>query len=182
MFFRRARLAVDAVTLELRRPTEADFRIVRDIAWRSWASAYGTFVPEEDRSRFFAQYYTRDGHRRALASRRTLFLLAEDERGPLAFILATEDAGRVHLHRLYADPSRQRSGAGQALWDELVRWARSRRVGRIAFEVASEGVSGPAFYRKQGCRPTDETVMPVGRVPVRVTRYVFDVPPEVRGR
>lgn len=166
----------------LRRPGESDFQIIRDIAWRSWASAYGAFLPEEDRSRFFAQYYTKDGHRRALASHRTLFLLAEDERSPMAFLLATEDAGRVHLHRLYADPRRQRSGAGQVLWDELIRWTRARGATRIVFEVASDGVSGPQFYRKQGCRPIDETVMPIGRVPVRVMRYAFDVSREVRGR
>ena len=156
--------------------------MIREIAWRSWASAYGAFLPEEDRSRFFAQYYTKDGHRRALDSRRTLFLLAEDDGGPMAFLLATEDAGRVHLHRLYADPRRQRSGAGQLLWNELVRWTRARGATRIAFEVASDGVSGPRFYRKQRCRPVDESVMPVGRVPIRVTRYVFDVSREARGR
>ena len=169
-------------SIELRRPREADFKVIRDIAWRSWESAYGRFIPQEDRSRFFAQYYTKDGHRRALESRRTLYLIAEDERGPMAFVLATEDAGRVNLHRLYADPARQRSGAGQLLWNELVRWARARGASRIRFEVASEGESGPRFYRKQGARPEDETVTPVGRVPVRVSRYVFDVPPEVRGR
>ena len=170
------------MTIELRRPTEADFRAVRDIAWRSWASAYGGFIPQEDRSRFFAQYYSKEGHRRALASRRTLFLIAEDQLGPMAFVLATEDRGRVHLHRLYADPRRQRSGAGQRLWDELVAWSRTRGAAEIAFEVASEGVSGPRFYQKQGCRPVEETVMPVGRVPVRVTRYAFDVPQEARRR
>lgn len=182
MFFRRSSRAQRPVTPTLRRPTEADFRIIRDIAWRSWAAAYGGFLPEEDRSRFFRHYYTRDGHRRALASRRTLFLIAEDERGPMAFILATQDAARVHLHRLYADPARQRSGAGQKLWDELLQWARDRAATRIVFEVASDGVSGPRFYRKQGCRPVDGTVMPVGRVAVRVTRYVFEVPQEGRGR
>ena len=171
-----------AVTLQLRRPSERDFKLIRDIAWRSWAAAYGKFLPAEDRSRFFARYYTKEGHRRALASRRTLFLVAEDERGPMAFVLATEDGGQVHLHRLYADPARQRSGAGQALWNELVRWARSRGATRIRFEVASEGESGPRFYRKQGARPEEETLMPVGRVAVRVTRYAFDVLPEVRGR
>jgi ribosomal protein S18 acetylase RimI-like enzyme len=182
MFFRTAPRSAILVTPQLRRPTEADFRVIRDIAWRSWAAAYRKFLPEEDRSRFFAQYYTKDGHRRALASRRTLFLLAEDERGPMAFVLATEDAGRVHLHRLYADPSRQRSGAGQALWNELVRWARARGASRIGFEVASEGESGPRFYEKQGCRRVDETTMTVGRLPVRVSRYVFDVSPALRGR
>jgi len=182
MFRRPADALHRSLTLEVRRPIEADFRLIRDIAWRSWASAYGGFIPEEDRSRFFAQYYSKDGHRRALASRRTLYLVAQDERGPMAFLLATEDAGRVHLHRLYADPARQRAGAGQLLWTELVAWARGRSAAHITFEVATEGVSGPSFYHKQGCRQMDETVMPVGRVPVRVARYVYDVPGEDRGR
>ena len=46
---------------------------------------------------------------------------------------------------------------------------------RIAFEVATDGDSGPRFYRKQGCRRIEETVLPVGRTPVRVTRYAYEV-------
>jgi ribosomal protein S18 acetylase RimI-like enzyme len=156
--------------------TDADFATVRDIAWRSWANAYGRFIPEEDRREFFAAFYTEDGHRRAVRSARTLFVVAEMEEVPIAFLLAAHGPTAVQLYRLYTTPERARQGAGQALWDELVRWAIARGAARIAFEVATEGESGPAFYRKQGCRAVAETVMPVGRHPVRVTRYAFVVP------
>ncbi len=112
-----------------------------------------------------------------MRSKRTLFIVAEDAGAPAAFLLATHDPDAVHLHRLYADPQRWRRGAGQLLWDELVRWTRAQGASRIAFEVATEGRSGPAFYRKQGCRAVEETVMPVGRRPVGVTRYAFDLLP-----
>jgi ribosomal protein S18 acetylase RimI-like enzyme len=150
--------------------------MVRDIAWRSWANAYGRFIPEEDRRDFFAAFYTEDGHRRAVRSARTLFVLAEMDGVPIAFLLAAVEPTAVQLYRLYAAPERARNGAGQALWDELVGWARARGATRIAFEVATQGESGPAFYRKQGCRAVEETVIPVGRSPVRVTRYAFVVP------
>lgn len=94
---------------------------------------------------------------------------------PAAFLLASQGPEGVHLHRLYAHPDRWRRGAGQLLWDELVRWARARAASRIAFEVATQGVSGPAFYRKQGCRAVEERVMPVGHTPVRVTVFAYDL-------
>ena len=170
------------MTVRLRPASDDDAETVRDIAWRSWASAYGAFLPAADRATFFAEHYGGEGHRRAVGSARTLFLIAEDDAGPMAFLLAVGGAGRVNLLRLYADPSRQRAGAGQALWDELVRWARSRGASQIGFEVAAEGVSGPSFYRKQGCRPVGDTLVPIGRTPVRIARYVFDVPGEAAGR
>jgi GNAT superfamily N-acetyltransferase len=150
---------------------------VRDIAWRSWAHAYGRFIPEADRRDFFAMFYTEDGHRRAVRSARTLYLLAEMDGVPVAFLLASQNPSGVQLHRLYAAPERSRQGAGQALWDELVRWARTRGATRIGFEVATQGESGPAFYRKQGCRAVEETVILVGRSPVPVMRYAFVVSP-----
>lgn len=146
---------------------------MRDIAWRSWANAYSRFIPEDDRRDFFAAFYTEDGHRRAVRSARTLYVVAESDGVPIAFLLAAHEPNAVQLYRLYADPERARQGAGQALWDELVGWAIARGAARIAFEVATQGESGPAFYRKQGCRAVEETVMPVGRRPVRVTRYAF---------
>ncbi len=81
----------------------------------------------------------------------------------------------MQLHRLYVDPARWRGGAGQLLWDELVRWSGARGASRITFEVASEGRSGPAFYAKQGCRAVGETIEPVGSTPVHVTRYVYEL-------
>lgn len=139
-------------------------------------------MPEGDRAAFFAEFYAPEGHRRACRSERTLYFVAEDEAGPAAFLLATHAPDAVRLYRLYAAPARWRRGAGQLLWDELVRWSRSRGATRIAFEVATEGGPGPRFYRKQGCRPVDESVMPVGRTPVHVTRYEYDVLPEVSSR
>jgi GNAT superfamily N-acetyltransferase len=159
--------------LTLRRATDGDAEAVRGIAWRSWAAAYGPFVPEADRRRFFDDFYRADGHRRAVRSERSLFLVAEDAGAAVAFALASDDRGQVHLHRLYADPERWRRGAGQALWDALLGWARARGATRIEFEVASDGASGPRFYLKQGCRPVRESVMPVGRTPVRVTIYEY---------
>ena len=157
----------------LRHVTDADAATLRGIAWRSWEAAYGRFLSEADRRAFFAEFYGADGHCRAVRSERSLFLLAQADGAPVAFLLASVDRGLVHLHRLYADPARQRRGAGQALWDALVAWARDRGAERIEFEVASEGESGPPFYRKQGCRPIRETVMPVGRTPVGVTVYEY---------
>lgn len=156
--------------------SDEDFGVIREIAWRSWEAAYAAFVPKRDRAAFFDEYYAPEGHRRASRSGRTLYLVAEDEAGPAAFLLASHAPEGVRLHRLYADPARWRQGAGQLLWDELVRWARALGATRIAFEAATEGGPGPRFYRKQGCRPIDESVMPVGRTPVRVTRYAYDVP------
>lgn len=158
----------------MRRAGAGDFSAIREIAWRSWAAAYGSFIPEVDRREFFERYYAEEGHRRALGSARTLYLVAQDGGAPVAFLLASEQADGVRLHRLYADPERWRRGAGQALWDGLVAWSRSRAAKRIAFEVAADGVAGPRFYEKQGCRRVGESLEPVGATLVRVTRYVFD--------
>lgn len=104
-----------------------------------------------------------------------IYLVAERDRVPVAFLLAREHARGVHLDRLYTDPAHWRGGAGQRLWDELVAWARSRHARRVFFEVAAQSDPGPAFYRKQGCRKRGEVMEPIGQTPVRVARYVLEL-------
>jgi ribosomal protein S18 acetylase RimI-like enzyme len=146
---------------------------VREVAWRSWAEAYGGFIPEADRSAFFDQHYREEGFRGGLGDQRALNLVAEVGGGIVGILSATHDPRGVHLWRLYVDPRAQRGGVGQTLWDALVGWASARGARRILFEVASQGVSAPRFYQKQGCRAVGELTLPVGQTPVRVARYVF---------
>lgn len=147
---------------------------MRDIAWRSWAAAYGSFIPVADRTFFFERYYREpavdDPSRPHL-----LRLVADDAGRPIGMLTARHERRGVHLDRLYVDPDAWRGGAGGRLWDALVEWARDRGATRILFEVAADGESGPRFYRKHGCRAVGEVTEPVGRTPVRVARYVFDL-------
>lgn len=165
------------VPLAVRPATDADWAAIREVGWRSWEAAYGPFIPEADRRAFFDDFYTAERHRRQLANPRVLSLVAERDGRVVAFLVAAHQFAGVQLWRFYADPAAQRSGAGQALWNALLAWARGRGARRILFDVAKEGVSGPAFYRKQGCRVIGEAVEAIGRTPVRVEQYEYEVVP-----
>jgi ribosomal protein S18 acetylase RimI-like enzyme len=147
---------------------------MREIAWRSWAAAYGGFIPESDRMTFFERYYAAPAVDDPEAPH-LLRLVAESDGRPVGMLTARHQPRGVHLDRLYVDPDSWGRGAGQHLWQALVDWARERGAARILFEVAADGESGPRFYRKQGCRRIGEVVEPVGRTPVRVARYVYDL-------
>jgi GNAT superfamily N-acetyltransferase len=153
---------------------------MRDIAWRSWAAAYGSFIPEEDRASFFDRYYRQPAVDDPSAPH-LLRLVAEEDGRPIGMLTARHDPRGVHLDRLYVDPEEWRRGAGGRLWEHLVAWARERGARRILFEVAAAGESGPRFYLKQGCRPVGEVTEPVGRTPVRVARYVYELARKTRG-
>lgn len=59
------------------------------------------------------------------------------------------DAVDATIWALFVDPAAEGRGAGQALLDRMVNWARERRLARLSL-CTEKGTRAEAFYKRSG--------------------------------
>lgn len=71
---------------------------------------------------------------------------------PIGMVSGTKpnESGELELISMWVAPSGRRRGAGAALVDAVLRWARSQRLVRVALDVREENGSAIAFYERCG--------------------------------
>jgi ribosomal-protein-alanine N-acetyltransferase len=77
-------------------------------------------------------------------------LLAEDEDGPIGFILGRAIGGEAEILTLMVAPDRRRDGVGEALVAALVGQAGALGAAAVYLEVAEDNEAARALYRKAG--------------------------------
>jgi ribosomal protein S18 acetylase RimI-like enzyme len=72
-------------------------------------------------------------------------------------MLDQEDANRAHLQSMWTAPTHRRQGIGGRLVNELVGWARQRRVRVLQLMVTSNNEPAILFYKQLGFLQTGRT-------------------------
>ena len=72
-------------------------------------------------------------------------------------------AGRAGLFGLWVDPASRGSGAGRALVDAVVDWARARRARELDLWVVTTNAAAIALYERTGFRETGKSIPIDGR-------------------
>jgi ribosomal-protein-alanine N-acetyltransferase len=80
-------------------------------------------------------------------------LMAEDDEGPVGFILARAIGGEAEILTLVVAPDRRKAGVGQALVEAMAGEARTRGAGSVYLEVAEDNQAARALYWKCGFEP-----------------------------
>lgn len=133
------------------RPAEADdadgMAAVAEDAW--WAACAG-FLDAEAIRRIAGEHYTDERMAEAAADDDLgTFVAVEDE--VVGFAVAEQTwADTVDLHALYVDPERWGEGAGTALLDAVLAWAREREVDYLRASVFTDNHVGTAFFEGRG--------------------------------
>jgi GNAT superfamily N-acetyltransferase len=63
------------------------------------------------------------------------------------------DPPAAFVHWAYMERGRRRQGLGQLLLDQLLEWARSRRVERVELQYIDGNEAAEQFWSKLGFRP-----------------------------
>jgi ribosomal-protein-alanine N-acetyltransferase len=77
-------------------------------------------------------------------------LMAEDEQGPVGFILGRAIGGEAEILTLVVAPGQRRHGVGEALVEALVHEAQARNASAVYLEVAEDNEAARGLYRKCG--------------------------------
>jgi len=142
------------------RPFEAhEWQTLRELRLRALADAPDAFA------RTLAE---EEGRSDAEWSR----MLAESAASPSQLSLVAERAGRgvglaygrlesgaperAHLYSMWVEPAARRSGAGRALVEAVVSWARSAGARTLVLQVTEGNEPALALYWRAGFVPTDE--------------------------
>ena len=101
--------------------------------------------------------YWEDLTRSVTQADRNVMFLACDADQPVACVFGLVDRVRSRTGRaggMWVDPGWRRQGIGQALLQEVIRWARERGFERLTLWCVVGAVESGSLYRKMGFRET----------------------------
>lgn len=135
--------------LSIRIATEADTSLIREIATLTWPDTYGSIISQEQIDYMLQWMYSdetlqkqmREGHR---------FYMAELDGTAYGFAGVSDEKNALFkLHKLYVIPTTQKTGAGKALLQQVIGFAKENGGRRLQLQVNRHN-NARGFYEKQG--------------------------------
>jgi ribosomal protein S18 acetylase RimI-like enzyme len=129
-----------------------------------WETTYADFVSPANRARYLAGAFWSLARLRAVLDDPACARFVAEQAGAVIGFATFEPhaAGRVELTRLYVDPQTRRGGAGRALLDAGLAWARTIGAHSMLVNVFADNAIGRAFYEKAGFALTELAPTVVG--------------------
>jgi ribosomal protein S18 acetylase RimI-like enzyme len=144
--------------------SEADFPIIRKIAYETWPITYSNILSETQLHYMLGNFYSDATLHLNLTEKGHRFLLITDESGVLGFASYEHHYQKnkvTHLHKLYVLPNVQGKGAGKQLLDEVERLAQEQQQKSVSLNV-NKFNNAYAFYLKNGYEKIGEIDIPIG--------------------
>lgn len=138
--------------IEIRTWRRPDLSAIQQVAWDTWADAYGAFVPEDDRQDFHDSYY-------AISKLENLFdskivegcvaLVDEKIVGYSKTYWKMEDE-QFFITSLYVLPQYQKMQLGKKMMEFGIEVARELGVDRVWLGVMVDNTPAIEWYLRQG--------------------------------
>jgi ribosomal protein S18 acetylase RimI-like enzyme len=136
------------------RITEADvLKRLRLSMLRGAPSAYGTTYEEAcmyDEAEWDART------QRGAEAHDSITYVVEIDGTPVGMTGGAIEEGTAHLYAMWVEPEARRSGAGRALVEAVVEWARGKRASVMELEATEGNVAACALYEGCGFSDTGE--------------------------
>ncbi len=147
----------------LRRATEKDIALIREMADRAFRATYSTLLTAQQIDYMIPWMYGREVLEREFREGFAWFI-AEMEGVACGYVSVERQEERLfHLQKIYVLPEFQGRGVGQALFDGAVGYIRSVQPLPCRMEL-NVNRRNPAlgFYRRQGMRCLQQGDFPIG--------------------
>ena len=149
--------------LTLRRATEADIPLIREMAWKTFPATYRSIIDDEQIEYMMEWMYSGESLCRQMAESHT-FLLAFRE-GEACGYASVERQGPdlFHLQKIYVLPRCQGTGTGRFLFQAVVDFVKTLHPTPCTLELNVNRVN-PAlgFYRRMGMHIDRQGDFPIG--------------------
>ncbi len=137
--------------MRVRTAAPSDIPGVQKVARLAWWDTYQHLLPHPLIAHFLTHAYSTRALERTLACRMDLFVVAEAQGAVVGFAHFGPIAPRVaELFRIYVLPDHQGTGAGTALLEAGLSWARARGLERLEVSIMRGNAKGRRFYEGQG--------------------------------
>ncbi len=137
---------------EVRSWLRSDLPAIQQVAWATWADAYGAFVPEEDRREFHDSYYDLQKLRNLYDSKVVngcVALVDGDIVGYSKTYWNQQDL-QFFITSLYVLPAFQKLKLGKRMMEHGIRIAKDYDVDRIWLGVMVDNLPAIEWYHRQG--------------------------------
>jgi len=133
------------------------------IAAETWPSTYGHFLPEGQIPFMLEKMYNPQILTQQMKEGTHFYLanLQEKTIGFAAVSVIDDKAKKAKLHKLYVLPNIQKNGAGKALLQASIDYAKKTGCTTIELQVNNQNIA-KQFYEKQGFYVKEAAVFDIG--------------------
>ncbi|MFY7653099.1 MAG: GNAT family N-acetyltransferase [Chitinophagaceae bacterium] len=145
----------------IRYATADDIAIIQEIAYQTWPKTYGRIISQEQIEFMLEKMYNSSVLLNELYSG-IYFLLAETEEESVGFAsFGFLGNNEYKLHKLYINPTNQKSGAGKQLLAEVSKKVVSLG-GKALYLQVNRANKAVGFYQKMGFEIVEEKDFDMG--------------------
>ena len=149
----------------IRTATTDDVETIRDIADKTWWTAYSSILEKEQISFMLGDIYSVEKITSQLKNNTQTYLLLIEDNTPVAFAGYSpreEDPEIYKLHKLYCLPETQSKGYGKILINEVIN--KTREAGKHTLDLnVNRYNKAKNFYEKMGFEVAYEEDIPIGK-------------------
>ncbi|NQV14215.1 GNAT family N-acetyltransferase [bacterium] len=129
-----------------------DLAAIRQVAWDTWADAYGDFIPEADRRVFHNSYYTLDKLLHLFSSKIVEGCVAEIDSRIVGYSKThwNDQSQQFFITSLYVLPEYQKQNLGKQMLEYGIETARGLNLDRVWLGVMVENKPAIQWYIRQG--------------------------------
>jgi len=147
--------------LTIREAIAQDIPVIRYIAEATWPSAYSHIISQEQLD-FMLDWMYSDASLHEQMNTGDQFFLAEYDQQIIGFAsVKNEKEGISKLSKLYVLPTIQKTGAGKALLNRVISYAKEHTSTRVQLQV-NRNNTAKGFYEKNGFTVIKEADFPIG--------------------
>jgi diamine N-acetyltransferase len=152
--------------LLIREATVADIPAIQKIAYATWPIAYGNIISEAQITYMLAMMYSAEALVAQMTTRQHHFLLAHMNEVAIGFtayeINGDSVSSTTKLHKLYCEPTQQKSGVGAALVVAVEKAAVAANQRSLNLNV-NKNNNAIGFYQRLGFSVVNEIVVDIGQ-------------------
>jgi ribosomal protein S18 acetylase RimI-like enzyme len=145
-------------TLKIREAVADDIATIRKIAEQTWPETYGGIISEEQIRYMLEMMYSDASLQQQMQSGHRFYLVELGNKAIGFASVSDEGNGIFKLNKLYVLPSIQKTGAGKALLQEVMAYAKSKDAVQLILQVNKQN-GAKQFYEKHGLKVLEEKVL-----------------------
>jgi len=150
-----------STSLHIRAADINDIATIRDIANITWPVAYGSYISKAQLDYMLDMMYSSTSLLDQI-SKGHQFYIAEQECTPIGFAsVSKEEEKSCKLNKLYVLPTAQKTGAGKALLQKSIEYAKSQAASCLFLQVNKQN-NAQHFYSKHGFIVREASILEIG--------------------
>lgn len=154
---------IDKSKISIRRLQVDELPLVRDIALKTWPSAYSGVISDAQIEYMLNWMYSMETMQIELEKKGINFELLEVNGVPAGFAsYGPVDNNILKLHKLYILPNFQHQGLGSSLLSQVFAYASGNNYSEIILNVNKANTQAINAYKKFGFRVKEEVLLDIG--------------------